>query len=850
MGGTTTNSGTLSGENATFAAIDNTAGTATLDDSTAGAATNAAGATFSATGGTLASAVNSGTMTLGAGNTVSGDVTNSNGTLTLDGDTITGTLAANGGTFDVTSNNATAGSLAGAGNGTLDGTLTLANAKDTYSGVASGQGGLTVSGGTETLTGTNTYTGATTVSGGTLQLGNGGTTGDVADSSAIHDNGTLVADRSNTLTLSQTIDGTGSLIQKGAGTTILTGANTYTGVTTVSGGTLVGTTSSFGSGNIVNHAAFTVDQDTDGTLANVIEGDGSFTKTGSGLVNIDRDNTGFTGATDVDAGTLSVDGLLSNSTVTVNNGATLSGTGTVGSTTVVSGGTISPAGSGSIGTLNVNGDLAMSSGSVLSAGGTASETGSIISVNNKNYSLLNSDLVKVTGRTTISGGMVTFEVSNGGNIKYGQAYNLLTSGGGVSGRYDSLNTNLTNSYTFLSPSLFYTANDVDILLQRNNTSFSEPGDTRNQHETGRGMDHLPAGNPVVQAMEQLNGADARKALDALSGEIHASARTAMIEDAFFVREAALDRLAFADCDGSYVDNTIRTAAANKKRDDGRCYSDRAVFWGEAYGSLGRNFGNGNAATMNHTTAGFIMGVDTPVFETGRVGALVGYGSSTYTTSSGRDSSGQSNNVTLGVYGGNHWGNLYLSLGASYTWNMMNTRRTVMFDGYQGNRLSSSYLGGTSQGFGELGYKIRSKTIVVEPFARVAYVNMMTNAFHEHGGPDALDGRKTDTGVTFSTFGFRASQTMRSGNTFITPHIMVGYRHGFGLTIPTTHEIFAAAGAGDMDIAGVPLAADSAVVNAGFSIKASDRLDMGLSYVGQYGVQAIDNGVRFRITYKY
>ncbi|WP_143216522.1 autotransporter-associated beta strand repeat-containing protein, partial [Acetobacter orientalis] len=82
-------------------------------------------------------------------------------------------------------------------------TLTLSQAID-------GTGDLIQKGtGTTILAGANTYTGATTISAGTLQLGDGGTTGDIAGSAAIHDNSTLVSDRSNTLTLSQAIDGTG-----------------------------------------------------------------------------------------------------------------------------------------------------------------------------------------------------------------------------------------------------------------------------------------------------------------------------------------------------------------------------------------------------------------------------------------------------------------------------------------------------------------------------------------------------------------------------------------------------------------------------------------------------------------
>ncbi len=96
IAGTTANHGQLAAQNATLADVANQAGTASLADSTAGHVTNADGATFKATGGTLASADNSGSMTLGAGNHVRGDVTNSRGDLTLDGNQIAGTTANHG----------------------------------------------------------------------------------------------------------------------------------------------------------------------------------------------------------------------------------------------------------------------------------------------------------------------------------------------------------------------------------------------------------------------------------------------------------------------------------------------------------------------------------------------------------------------------------------------------------------------------------------------------------------------------------------------------------------------------------------------------------------------------------
>lgn len=91
-------------------------------------------------------------------------------------------------------------------------------------------------GGTLVLTGKNSYTGGTTIDEGTLQLGNGGNTGAITGN--VLDNGLLVFNRSDDVTFSGLVNGSGALKQAGSGTLILTGANTYTGGTTVGSGIL------------------------------------------------------------------------------------------------------------------------------------------------------------------------------------------------------------------------------------------------------------------------------------------------------------------------------------------------------------------------------------------------------------------------------------------------------------------------------------------------------------------------------------------------------------------------------------------------------------------------------------
>jgi len=78
--------------------------------------------------------------------------------------------------------------------------------------------------------------------GATVQIGNGGTSGVVGASRVFVNNGTLAFNRSDTLTQGTDFMGTlgasGSILQAGSGTTVLTGANAYGGSTTVTNGIL------------------------------------------------------------------------------------------------------------------------------------------------------------------------------------------------------------------------------------------------------------------------------------------------------------------------------------------------------------------------------------------------------------------------------------------------------------------------------------------------------------------------------------------------------------------------------------------------------------------------------------
>ena len=100
-----------------------------------------------------------------------------------------------------------------------------------------------------------------------------------------------------------------ALRKSGAGTTTLTGTNSYTGTTTITAGTLQigngGSSGTLGTGAIINSAILTVNRSDAFTLTNAISGTGRLIQLGTGTTTLTANNT-YTGTTTISAGALEI----------------------------------------------------------------------------------------------------------------------------------------------------------------------------------------------------------------------------------------------------------------------------------------------------------------------------------------------------------------------------------------------------------------------------------------------------------------------------------------------------------------------------------------------------------------
>ncbi|QPC42202.1 autotransporter domain-containing protein [Kaustia mangrovi] len=692
------------------------------------------------------------------------------------------------------------------------------------------EGAANVSGGTMVVN--NVLAGHVTVApSATLRIGHeggsrpgDGTTGHVVND--IVNNGLVQFNRSDEYVFSSIVSGTGDVEQIGTGTTVLTGENTYTGSTTIARGTLQlgdgGTT-----GSIDHTSGVTIN--TAGTLAfnrsdvkifdRIIAGTGTIRQIGSGLTRLVADNSGFTGQTFVDRGTLSVNGTLGG-TVNVNDGAKLEGLGTVGTTTVHSGATVAPGnstdpGKTRIGTLSVQGHFTQKAGSVYQA--EVLSTGP-------------SDRIDVTGTATIADGTV-LKLTKIDEPRYEleHRYTVLTAAGGVTGDYDL--TGDTSVSTFYRVEDHYDANNVylDVTQYR---QFQEAGLTVNQINAATAAQELKSQrdpitdyptNPLFRAIAYLQtDAEARDAFDQISGEIHASAQAGILEDSRFVREATGGRL--------------RDAVHDEGLD----------LWAHGFGSWGHVEDDGNAARIDRRIGGIFAGIDLPVLDTFRVGILGGYSNAHYDVDD-RHSTAKSDDYYLGLYGGGEWNGFGIQIAGNYIWHDVSTARSIAFAGFS-DSLSADYWAHTAQVYGDIGYTFELDGMVLEPFGGLAYVHVSSDDYEEKGGAAALSGSADTLSTVYGTLGLRGAVAFRLGDFDMTASGSAGWRHSFKKHLPSASHAFD--GSGDFDVYAAEITRDAAIIEAGLDAAVTENLALGVAYSGLFGNDIADQGVQGSVSWKF
>ena len=571
---------------------------------------------------------------------------------------------------------------------------------------------------------------------------------------------------------SNSISGPGGLTLQGSGTLVLAGDNTYAGGTNVEGGALAVTGSLLGPLSISPGASFVVGGT--GTFAGALTNDGGV------------DNLGVMTGTFAGSGTFANSGFLS-------------GVGGFGSLDLLAGSAIAPGNPGySVGTMQVARDLTVAPGAVYQvqiAGDSA-------------------DQIQVGGTATLSGGAVVASLI-GDNPTLGHPDAILTANSGARSVIGGFASATTDSLPFLQASLSSDLdhNSVFLTLTRNGVAYASVATSPNQVAAANALDAGGTGGGLGLAIASQSAAGGRQAFGALSGEIHASAVSAAFDDARLPREAVLDRL--ASLDGAPATGAAAGFAATKAIAAPTLPTQAFAAWGQVFGSFGRIGGDGDAATLDRSVGGFILGVDASPDPRYRLGVAGGYTQSSLGLDA-RASSGHVDSTFAGVYGGASFDALRVRGGALYAYNRYGTDRSVAFPGFN-DAESVGYGGDALQAFGEAGWRIGlsglSTRTSIEPFVGATAMRIDAAGFSEAGGAAALTGAAAGYDDAATTLGARV-ETALAANAPLVARGMLGWRHAFGDVTPTSTLAFASAPSIPFAVAGAPIARDALAVEAG------------------------------------
>ena len=675
---------------------------------------------------------------------------------------------------------------------------------------------------------------------GIFQLGNGGTSGEFQEN--LINNGTFIFARSDDYDFTGDLSGSGSLIKQGNGVLTLSGQYTYTGTTTVEGGSIlmdaqlgsetglevnngnfdlngndqnvasltmgsggtvdatgatltVGQLTGAGGTITVGGGALVVDQTSAGpdVFAGIITGAGSFTKTGTGDLKLEGDSN-YTGPTTVSGGRLSVNGSIT-SPVTVTSGATIGGSGSIGALTVQSGGFIAPG--NSIDTLTVNGDVTLAAGSVYQVEVSASGA---------------SDKLVATGKANIAGAKV-FVSPEAGNYALSTGYTILEADDGVVGEFAG--TGIANDFAFLTPTLTYGADSVTLVLRNNNLAFDVIAVTSNQTAVASALTAAGPGTALYNAFATslLSTAEARAAFDSLSGEVHAAIPTALIDESRQLRRALLTR-------------------GTLSRDEG------IVVWGQVLGNWSHTDRVHDLHKLKSDRLGFLAGVEAGN-ESLRGGLALGLSDGDVRVG---EADADIKTTSASLYGQWSSGRFAANFGASYSWHDIDTARETILAAKL-TRVEADYNGHTAQIFGELSYNLIDGPLSVAPVAGVAWSSTHTKGFSEQGGATALDVEGRTRQLGFTTLGLKvAGNDGGSSSTRVVPTVSLLWQHAWGDRAGVAKSYLGGADAA-MTVNGAQVARDSAQIDAGVDLLLGRNVRIGVAYSGNIASHSTDHGIK-------
>ncbi|MDX1922849.1 MAG: autotransporter domain-containing protein [Alphaproteobacteria bacterium] len=707
----------------------------------------------------------------------------------------------------------------------------------------SGQGHIIVNGGGSKLSGRTLIVGkdlggvVTVENGGELNIDNGAGTivlGDVGsgrlkvgDLSAhgiiraaqIHmatSGSRIDFDFTDSYTLDASITGDGIIIKDNVGTLVLTGANTFTGGTSIYGGTIeLRNAQALGTGLVaLNDGTFlraginnmviandiitgcpctfgTIDtQSFDMTLNGAIYGIGGLRKDGAGTLTYNGDGSSFGGVLYLGGGTFKI-GDDAHSSATLGDSssvafilpnATLAGHGTFDGSVLNDGGTISPG--GSIGTLTITGNYIQSSAATLAVSVSPSA----------------SSLLDVQGVASVNGGLnIIFEPG----VYTPKTYTFLTGAGGVSGQFATITVAQVTDAGIVTlqtavPTL-YDATSVSFSVNAFTVSSTPSNSTSFMGLTSTAIQSsIRAGNTIF---------------DQLSGNTNNS-------------NDQTAALAFSSIGNSQLVNAENAAGINDIAKALPAVMKDKGGWFKAYGNLGAVDSTSANTGYSSQSGGFMFGADKAISKTLRIGAAGGYEHTDVDGFTVTKSEGAADTMRVALYGRQMvFDEIALDGQAGYALHMFDNQRFVGITGtdatsnHHGHEFSGAFQG--SKDFRAAGFKLT-------PRAGLHFTHLYEDAFSESGAGAfnaTFAEHDTDSLQLFTSF-TAVAPTKDIEGYFVTPEAHIKYSYE---ALDASRKANGTARGVAFSASGVAAAKNTLSLGTSASVKLDDIVDGFISY---------------------
>jgi outer membrane autotransporter protein len=130
------------------------------------------------------------------------------------------------------------------------------------------------------------------------------------------------------------------------------------------------------------------------------------------------------------------------------------------------------------------------------------------------------------------------------------------------------------------------------------------------------------------------------------------------------------------------------------------------------------------------------------------------------------------------------------------------------------------------------------------------VRLDTDAFSEHGGAASLNVAANSFEVGYATFGVRAASLVPLDNGMVLiPRASAAWQHAFKDVTPDAAVAFQSTAA-TFVVAGVPIARDARLAEAGIDLAINRQGTVGVSYTGQIASNVADHAAKGKFSWKF